>query len=301
MLRIVLFLATNLAIVLVASLTLRLFGVESYLSSQGINFTGLLLFCFIFGMVGSLISLLISKWMAKRSTGTVIIETPSNATEKWLLDTVAELSQEAGIKTPEVGIFPAQQSNAFATGWKKDDALVAVSAGLLNRMNPEEVRAVLAHEIGHVANGDMVTLALIQGVVNTFVMFFARVVAQLVDGFLKSRSDGEGGLGFMGYFAVVMVAEIVFGIAASAIVAWFSRYREYRADEAGARLAGTGAMVSALSRLKSETQLPDQMPDTLRAMAITKGQTRSLIERLFASHPPLDDRIRALQEASYRQ
>ncbi|MGY4877981.1 protease HtpX [Vreelandella aquamarina] len=301
MLRIVLFLATNLAIVLVASLTLRLFGVESYLASQGINFTGLLLFCFIFGMVGSLISLLISKWMAKRSTGTVIIETPSNATEKWLLDTVAELSQEAGIKTPEVGIFPAQQSNAFATGWKKDDALVAVSAGLLNRMSPEEVRAVLAHEIGHVANGDMVTLALIQGVVNTFVMFFARVVAQLVDGFLKSRSDGEGGLGFMGYFAVVMVAEIVFGIVASAIVAWFSRYREYRADEAGARLAGTGAMVSALSRLKSEAQLPDQMPDTLRAMAITKGQTRSLIERLFASHPPLDDRIRALQEASYRQ
>jgi len=301
MLRIVLFLATNLAIVLVASLTLRVFGVEGYLRSQGINFTGLLIFCFIFGMVGSLISLLISKWMAKRSTGTVIIETPSNTTEKWLLDTVAELSQEAGIKTPEVGIFPAQQSNAFATGWKKDDALVAVSAGLLNRMSPEEVRAVLAHEIGHVANGDMVTLALIQGVVNTFVMFFARVVAQLIDGFLKSRSGGEGGLGFMGYFAVVMIAEIVFGIVASAIVAWFSRYREYRADEAGARLAGTGAMVSALARLKSETQLPDQMPDTLRAMAITKGQTRSLIERLFASHPPLDDRIRALQEASYRK
>lgn len=301
MLRIVLFLATNLAVVLVASLTLRLFGVEGYLRSQGINFTSLLLFCFIFGMVGSLISLLISKWMAKRSTGTVIIETPSNATEQWLMDTVAELAREAGIKTPEVGIFPAQQSNAFATGWKKDDALVAVSAGLLNRMKPEEVRAVLAHEIGHVANGDMVTLALVQGVVNTFVMFFARVVAHLIDGFLKSRTDGEGGLGFMGYFGVVMVAEIIFGIAASAVVAWFSRFREYRADEAGARLAGTGAMVSALARLKSETELPDQMPDTLRAMAITKGQTRSLVERLFASHPPLDDRIRALQEAAYRQ
>lgn len=301
MLRIVLFLATNLAVVLVASLTLRLFGVEGYLRGQGINFTSLLLFCFIIGMVGSLISLLISKWMAKRSTGTVIIETPSNATEQWLMDTVAELAREAGIKTPEVGIFPAQQSNAFATGWKKDDALVAVSAGLLNRMKPEEVRAVLAHEIGHVANGDMVTLALVQGVVNTFVMFFARVVAHLIDGFLKSRTDGEGGLGFMGYFGVVMVAEIIFGIAASAIVAWFSRFREYRADEAGARLAGTSAMVSALARLKSETELPDQMPDTLRAMAITKGQTRSLVERLFASHPPLDDRIRALQEAAYRQ
>ena len=294
MMRIVLFLATNLAVLLVASITLRLFGVESYLNSQGINFTSLLIFCFVFGMAGSLVSLFISKWMAKRSTGTVIIETPSNATEQWLVDTVAELSREAGI-------FPAQQSNAFATGWNKNDALVAVSAGLLNRMRPEEVRAVLAHEIGHVANGDMVTLALIQGVVNTFVMFFARIVAHLVDSFLKSRSDGEGGLGFMGYFAVVMVAEIVFGIVASAIVAWFSRYREYRADEAGARLAGTGAMVNALARLKAETEMPDQMPDTLRAMAITKGQTRSLVEQLFASHPPLDDRIRALKEAAYRQ
>ena len=298
MMRIVLFLATNLAVLLVASITLRLFGVESYLNSQGINFTSLLIFSFVFGMAGSLVSLFISKWMAKRSTGTVIIENPSNSTEQWLVDTVAELSREAGIKTPEVGIFPAQQSNAFATGWNKNDALVAVSAGLLNRMRPEEVRAVLAHEIGHVANGDMVTLALIQGVVNTFVMFFARIVAHLVDSFLKSRSDGEGGLGFMGYFAVVMVAEIVFGIVASAIVAWFSRYRD---DEAGARLAGTGAMVNALARLKAETEMPDQMPDTLRAMAITKGQTRSLVEQLFASHPPLDDRIRALKEAAYRQ
>lgn len=301
MMRILLFLATNLAVVLVASFTLRLFGVEGYLRSQGINFTGLLIFCFIIGMAGSLISLLMSKWLAKRSTGTVLIEAPSNSTEQWLIDTVAELSREAGIKMPEVGIFPAQQSNAFATGWNKDASLVAVSAGLLNRMRPEEVRAVLAHEIGHVANGDMVTLALIQGVVNTFVMFFARAVAQLIDGFLKSRSGGEGGLGFMGYFAVVMIAEVVFGIIASAIVAWFSRFREYRADEAGARLAGSEAMVSALTRLKAETELPDQMPDTMRAMAITKGQTRSLLEKLFASHPPLDDRIRALKEAAYRQ
>ena len=299
MMRILLFLGTNLAVIVVASITLRLLGVEGYLRGQGINFNALLIFCFIVGMAGSMISLFISKWMAKRSTGTVIIETPSNATEKWLLDTVAELSRDAGIKTPEVGIFPAQQSNAFATGWNKNDALVAVSAGLLNRMRPEEVRAVLAHEIGHVANGDMVTLALIQGVVNTFVMFFARVVAHLVDSFLKSRTDGAG-LGFMGYFAVVIVAEIVFGIIASAIVAWFSRFREYRADAAGAQLAGSAAMISALARLKAETQMPDQMPDTLRAMAITKGQTKSLMERLFASHPPLDDRIRALKEAAYR-
>ncbi|APX93927.1 zinc metalloprotease HtpX [Halomonas sp. 1513] len=300
MMRILLFLATNLGVILVASITLRLLGVEPYLNAQGLNMNSLLIFCFIFGMAGSMISLFISKWMAKRSTGTVVIEQPSNSTEKWLLDTVEELSREAGIKTPEVGIFPAQQSNAFATGWNKNDALVAVSAGLLNRMRPEEVRAVLAHEIGHVANGDMVTLALIQGVVNTFVMFFARIVAHLVDGFLKSRNNGAG-LGFMGYFAVVIVAEIVFGIVASAIVAWFSRFREYRADAAGARLAGSGAMINALARLKAETELPDQMPDTLRAMAITKGQTRSLMERMFASHPPLDDRIRALKEAAYRQ
>lgn len=300
MMRILLFLGTNLAVIVVASITLRLLGVEPYLNAQGINFNSLLIFCFIFGMAGSLVSLFISKWMAKRGTGTVIIETPSNATEKWLLDTVEELSREAGIKTPEVGIFPAQQSNAFATGWNKNDALVAVSAGLLNRMRPEEVRAVLAHEIGHVANGDMVTLALIQGVVNTFVMFFARVVAHLVDQFLKSRTDGDG-LGFMGYFAVVIVAEIVFGIIASAVVAWFSRFREYRADAAGARLAGSGAMINALARLKAETELPDQMPDTLTAYAITTGRTRKIMERLFASHPPLDDRIRALKEAAYRQ
>jgi heat shock protein HtpX len=299
MMRILLFLGTNLGVIIVASITLRLLGVEGYLRGQGINFNALLLFCFIVGMAGSMISLFISKWMAKRATGTVVIESPSNPTEKWLLDTVEELSRQAGIKTPEVGIFPAQQSNAFATGWNKNDALVAVSAGLLNRMRPEEVRAVLAHEIGHVANGDMVTLALIQGVVNTFVMFFARVVAHLIDQFLKSRSEGAG-LGFMGYFAVVVVAEIVFGIIASAIVAWFSRFREYRADAAGAQLAGSGAMINALARLKAETEMPDQMPDTLRAMAITKGQTRSLMERLFASHPPLDDRIRALKEAAYR-
>lgn len=300
MMRIMLFLGTNLAVVLVASLTLRLLGVDAYLTEQGMNFNALLIFCFVIGMAGAMVSLFISKWMAKRSTGTVIIEQPANATEKWLVDTVAQLASNAGIGMPEVGIFPAQQSNAFATGWKRDDALVAVSAGLLNRMSPDEVRAVLAHEIGHVANGDMVTMALIQGVLNTFVMFFARIVAQLVDSFLR-RDDNGGGLGFFGYIAVVTVAEIVFGILASMIAAWFSRLREYRADEAGARLAGTDAMVGALQRLKAESQMPDQMPDTLTAFAITTGQTRKLMEKLFASHPPLDERIRALKEASYRQ
>ncbi|MDX5432699.1 MAG: protease HtpX [Halomonas sp.] len=299
MMRILLFLGTNLAVIVVASITLRLLGVEGYLTEQGMNFNALLIFCFIVGMAGSMISLFMSRWMAKRGTGTVVITQPSNSTEKWLLDTVAELSQQAGIEMPEVGIFPAQQSNAFATGWNKNDALVAVSAGLLNRMRPEEVRAVLAHEIGHVANGDMVTLALIQGVVNTFVMFFARAVAHLVDNFLRSRSDGAG-LGFMGYFAVVIVAEIVFGLIASAIVAWFSRFREYRADAAGAQLAGTGPMINALARLKAESDMPNQMPETLTAFGINAGQTRKIMERLFASHPPLDDRIRALKEAAYR-
>ncbi|WP_227369747.1 protease HtpX [Halomonas sp. M20] len=300
MMRIILFLATNLAVVLVASVTLRLLGVEPYLNANGLNMNSLLIFCFVFGMAGSLVSLFISKWMAKKSTGTQVIGTPSNETEKWLLDTVGELAQQAGIKMPEVGIFPAQQSNAFATGWNKNDALVAVSAGLLNRMRPEETRAVLAHEIGHVANGDMVTLALIQGVLNTFVMFFARVVAQLLDSFLR-RDDSGGGLGFMGYFAVVIVAEIVFGLIASVIVAWFSRFREYRADAAGAKFAGSGAMINALARLKTESEMPDQMPETLTAFAITTGQTRKIMEKLFASHPPLDERIRALKESAYRE
>ncbi|GHB04769.1 protease HtpX [Modicisalibacter luteus] len=299
MMRIILFLATNLAVVLVASITLRLLGVEPYLQANGLNMNSLLIFCFVFGMAGSLVSLFLSKKMAKWSTKTQVIEQPRDANEQWLVNTVAELARDAGIKTPQVGIFPAQQSNAFATGWNKNDALVAVSVGLLNRMRPEEIRAVLAHEIGHVANGDMVTLALIQGVLNTFVMFFARVVAQLLDSFLR-RDDNEG-LGFMGYFAVVIVAEIVFGLIASIIVAWFSRFREYRADASGAKLAGSGAMINALARLKAETQMPNQMPDTLTAFGITAGQSRKIMERLFSSHPPLDDRIRALKESAYRQ
>jgi len=299
MMRIILFLATNLAVVPVASITLRLLGVEPYLNANGLDMNSLLIFSFVFGMAGSLISLLLSKKMAKMSTRAHVITQPRDANERWLLDSVAELARDAGIEMPEVAVFPAQQSNAFATGWKKDGALVAVSAGLLARMRPEEIRAVLAHEIGHVANGDMVTLALIQGVLNTFVIFFARVVAQLVDSVLR-RGD-NGGLGFIGYFVVVIVAELVFGLVASIIVAWFSRFREYRADAAGARLAGSGAMINALARLKAETQLPDQMPDTLTAFAITTGQTRKLMERLFASHPPLDDRIRALKESAYRQ
>ncbi|NHH87189.1 protease HtpX [Cobetia sp. cqz5-12] len=299
MMRIALFLITNLAVVLLASVTLRLLGFDGYMEANGINYTALLIFCFIIGMAGSVISLFLSKMMAKSSTGTVIIEQPQNDTERWLLDTVGELARDAGIKMPEVGIFPAQQSNAFATGWNRNDALVAVSAGLLNRMRPEEVRAVLAHEIGHVANGDMVTLTLIQGVVNTFVMFFARIAAHAIDAFLK-RDDNSGGLGFFGYMAVVFVLELVLGLVASMIVAWFSRWREYRADAAGASLAGSGSMINALARLKQEHELPDQMPDTMTAFAITTGKSRKLMEQLFASHPPLDDRIAALKAAAYK-
>ncbi|OHV09918.1 protease HtpX [Kushneria phosphatilytica] len=301
MMRIVLFLATNLAVVLVASVTLRILGVDSYLDGAGgLNLNSLLIFCFIFGMAGSLISLLLSKKMAKMSTRARIIERPGNSTEQWLISTVGELSRDAGIEMPEVGIFPARQANAFATGWNKNAALVCVSEGLLEQIRPEEVRAVLGHEIGHVANGDMVTLALIQGVVNAFVMFFARIAAMVLDNFLRSDEEG-GGLGFFGYIAVVFAFEMVFGIAASVIVAWFSRWREYRADAAGARLAGSGAMINALNRLKAQKDMQDEMPGSMTAFAITTGQTRQFMEKLFASHPPLDDRIRALKEAAYRQ
>ena len=294
MMRIALFLLTNLAVIVVASITLSLLGVNSYLaqSGTGLDLGNLLIFSAVFGFAGSFVSLLISKPMAKWSTRARVIKAPANSSEKWLLDTVRELSEKAGIGMPEVGVFPAQQSNAFATGWNKNDALVAVSQGLLSRFRPEEVRAVLAHEIGHVANGDMVTLSLIQGVVNTFVIFAARVVGYAIDSFM--RRDGGGGLGF-GYYIVVIVAEIIFGIAASTIVMKFSRFREYRADVAGAQLADRRDMISALQRLKAESKVPNQMPDTLVAFGINSGMKQGL-KALFSSHPPLDDRIAALQE-----
>jgi heat shock protein HtpX len=238
------------------------------------------------------VSLLLSKWMAKRSTGTQIITQPRDAQTRWLLDTVARLSREAGIKTPEVGVFPSQAANAFATGWNKNDALVAVSSGLLNRFQPDEVEAVLAHEIGHVANGDMVTLTLIQGVVNTFVMFFARIIGHTVDRVIFKTERGYG----IGYYIATIFAEIILGILASMIVAWFSRWREYRADAAGAALASHGAMISALERLKMEQNLPNDLPGELTAFGIRNLKKSGLAEML-ASHPPLDDRIRALKNA----
>ena len=296
MFRIGLFLLTNLAILIVAGFVLNLLGFNGIMEANGVdlNLQALLIFCALFGFGGSLISLFLSKWMAKRATGTRIIERPVTAEERWLVDTVRELSSRAGIDMPEVGIFPAQQSNAFATGWNRNKGLVAVSAGLLNRFNKDEVRAVLGHEIGHVANGDMVTLALIQGVVNTFVMFFARVIGHTVDRVILKNERGHG----IGFWVTTIVAEIVLGILASMIVFWFSRRREFRADHAGSTLAGNGAMISALQRLQEETRahVPNQLPDTLTAFGISPGFGKR-VSRLFMTHPPLEERIEALRRA----
>ena len=289
--RILLFMATNIAVLVLVSVVFNLLGLEGILAANGVdlNLTSLLVFCALFGFTGSFASLLLSKFMAKRGTGTYVIETPKNRDEQWLVDTVASLAQDAGIGMPEVGIFPSDAANAFATGWNRNDALVAVSSGLMRRFDKDEVRAVLAHEIGHVANGDMITLTLIQGVVNTFVMFFARIIGHTVDRVVFKTERGYG----LGYYAVTIVAEIVLGILASMIVMWFSRYREYRADAAGAQLAGSSSMIAALQRLKVEQGLPDDLPGELTAFGIRPGG-RTGLAALFSSHPPLDDRILAL-------
>ena len=291
MLRIALFLLTNLAIVLVASITLSLLGFEGYLAANGVdlNLSSLLVFCFVFGMAGSFVSLLLSKTMAKMGTGTQIITEPRTADEKWLVDTVAELSKEAGIGIPEVGIFQSQMSNAFATGWDRNNALVAVSSGLLSRFSHDEARAVMAHEIGHVANGDMVTLALVQGVVNTFVMFFSRIIGHTIDRAVFKTERGHG----PAFYITTFVAEIILGILASMIVFWFSRQREFRADAAGAQLAGAPAMISALERLRAEQGVPSELPDSMVAFGIrTSGKN---MMRLFMTHPPLEERIATLK------
>lgn len=290
MLRIGLFLLTNLAIMLVASIVLNLLGVGHFISNGQMNLQSLLIFCAVFGFTGSFISLFLSKFMAKRTMGVELVETPRNADEQWLVATVTELAQKAGIKTPEIGIFPAQESNAFATGWNRNDALVAVSLGLLQRFERDEVRAVLAHEIGHVANGDMVTLSLIQGVVNTFVMFFARIIGFVVDKALQGNNERSSGMG-IGYYIATFVAEMILGFLASMLVAAFSRYREFRADEAGANLADRNSMIRALQRLQVEAgQGESALPASMQAFAISGG-----IGRFFASHPPLEVRIQALR------
>ncbi|MCC2637364.1 MAG: Zn-dependent protease with chaperone function [Moraxellaceae bacterium] len=293
MFRIFLFLLTNLAVVVVAGIVLSVLGVgATHTAGNQLDLQNLLIMCFVFGMVGSMVSLFLSKWMAKRTTGTQLIENPRNEEERWLVATVQELATRAGIKMPEVGIFPSLQSNAFATGWNKNGALVAVSSGLLQRMSRNEVRAVLAHEIGHVANGDMVTLALVQGVVNAFVMFFSRIIGNFVDRVIFKNEDGPG----IAYFVTSIVADIVLGILASTIVMWFSRFREFRADEAGARLADKQSMIGALRRLQAEHEMPDQMPTEMTALAITEGKREGFsMAALFMSHPPLEKRIAALE------
>ena len=290
MLRILMFLGVNIAVIAVASVTLSLLGVEPYLQSNGLNLQSLLIFSAVFGMSGAFVSLLLSKWMAKRMMGVQIIEQPRNRTERELVQMVAELSEQAGIQTPEVGIFRAQQSNAFATGWQRNNALVAVSTGMLERFGAAELRAVMAHEIGHVANGDMVTMTLVQGVINTFVIFFARIIGYIVDKAVFKNRDGVG----IGFFMTTIIAEIVLGILASTIVMAYSRWREYRADAYAAALTSPEAMTLALQNLQKEYQLPDAMNDTFVAFGIARGH-RAGLKALFASHPPIDKRIAALR------
>jgi heat shock protein HtpX len=289
--RVFLFVATNFAILIVLSVTLRLLGVEPYLNQYGLNYQSLLIFALVFGMGGSFISLALSKWTARRFTGARVIEQPGNQTEAWLVNTVQRQASTAGIGMPEVAIYDAPDVNAFATGMNKNKALVAVSSGLLRAMNQDEAEAVLAHEVSHVANGDMVTLALIQGVVNTFVIFLSRVIGQVVDKVVFKNERGHG----PAFWITTIVAEVVLAILASMIVMWFSRWREFRADAGGARLAGRDKMIAALERLKAGVDQP-HLPDQLAAFGISGGIGHGL-KKLFMSHPPLEQRIAALRQA----
>ncbi len=289
--RILLFLATNLAIVVVLSITLRLLGFERILDEQGagLNINSLLLFAAVFGFGGSFMSLAMSKWTAKRFTGAQVIEMPRNAQEHWLVTTVQRQAKMAGIDMPEVAIYDAPEINAFATGMSKNNALVAVSTGLLDAMSQDEAEAVLAHEVSHVANGDMVTLALIQGVVNTFVIFLSRVIGHTVDRVIFKTEEGHG----PAFWITNIIAEIVLGVLASIIVMWFSRQREFRADAGGASLAGRNKMIAALRRLQLNSQQA-HLPDQLAAFGISGG-IGSGLKSLFMSHPPLEERIAALE------
>lgn len=292
--RVLLFLLTNIAVIVVLSIVLRLLGVDRILDEQGVglNYWNLLVFAAVFGFGGSLISLAMSKWIAIRATGAQVIAQPRSETEMWLVDTVKKQATMAGIGLPAVAVFESDAPNAFATGMNRNKALVAVSSGLLRNMNRAEVEAVLGHEMSHVANGDMITLTLIQGVVNTFVIFISRAVGHFVDRVILKNEEGHG----LGFFITTIVAQIVFGILASVIVLWFSRQREYRADAGGARLAGTGSMIAALEKLKSGVQ--ESLPDQMSAFGIAGKPSRHGLKLLFMSHPPLDDRIEALKRSS---
>jgi len=289
--RVSLFIVTNLAVLLVLSIVLRLLGVDRILdeSGTGINYQSLLILSVVIGFGGSFISLAISKWMAKRSTGARVITQPANDAEAWLVATVERLARGAGINTPEVAVYDAPDMNAFATGARRNSALVAVSTGLLRGMQKDEVEAVLAHEISHVANGDMVTLALVQGVLNTFVIFLSRIVGHIIDRVVLKNERGYG----IGYYVAVIAAQLVLGVLASIIVMWVSRYREFRADAGSARLNGKRSMVNALARL--DRGAPAHLPESLEAFGIS-GRRAGGIKRLFMSHPPIAERIAALEK-----
>ena len=294
--RLTLFLATNLAVIVLLGLVLRVLGLDQALDSHGFySYAGLLTFAALLGFGGSLLSLALSKWLAKVSTGAQVITSPRSATERWLLETVERQARQAGIGVPEVAIYASPDPNAFATGMWRNEALVAVSTGLLESMSQREAEAVLAHEVSHVANGDMITLALLQGVVNTFVVFLARVIGFFVDRVLM-RGGGEerrGGFG-IGYFLTVILAEVTLGLFASMIVMWFSRRREFSADRGAAELEGPDAMIGALQRLSAAHE-PSRLPQALAAFGI-RGGAGSVLGRLLSSHPPLEERIAALQD-----
>ena len=293
--RIFLFLLTNIAIMVILSITLRILGVESLLMQNGsdLNINALVIFSGVFGFGGAFISLAISKWMAKRMTGAVVIVSPNSNIEKWLIETVKKQSEIVGIKMPEVAIFPSIQMNAFATGASKNNALVAVSQGLLDNMTQGEIEAVVGHEMSHVANGDMVTLTLIQGVVNTFVIFFSRVIGHIVDRVILKNQRGYG----IGYFVTTIFAQVILSILASIIVMYFSRKREYIADTGGADLAGHQNMINALKRLGQKE--PEPLPEQLAAFGIGE-KPKSNRSQLWSSHPPLEDRIKALEKRMQR-
>ncbi|VEL95382.1 heat shock protein [Alteromonas sp. 76-1] len=292
--RVFLFLVTNLAVVLVLGIVLNIvfaaFGIDNR------SITGLLVFSAVFGFGGALISLAMSKWIAKRSTGAQVIDNPTTPTEHWLINMVSAQAKKAGIGMPEVAIYDSPEINAFATGMNKNNALVAVSSGLLNGMSEDEAEAVLAHEVSHIANGDMVTLTLIQGVVNTFVIFLARVIAGAISNAARGSNNGSSALGGFAYYGIVFVLEMLFGILASIIVMWFSRQREYRADAGSAKLVGRQKMIAALTRLKSNSE--SQLDGTMMAFGISG---KSAFSELFMSHPPLDKRIDVLRRRAKAQ
>jgi heat shock protein HtpX len=290
--RIVYFLLTNLAILVVLSISLNLLGVTTYFTQEGIDYRSLLIFAAVFGMGGSFISLALSKWTAKRMTGAMVITNPRNETEAWLVQTVGELASQMGIARPEVAIYPAEDLNAFATGMRRNAALVAVSMGMMKRLDRQKIKAVLAHEVAHAANGDMVTLALIQGVVNTFVLFLSRVIGHFVDRVIFKNERGHG----PGFWITTIVAELVLAVLASIIVFYFSRRREFRADAGAASLVGKKPMMGALKALMSPRSEP--LPDKMAAFGIF-GKKRTGLRALFATHPPLEERIAALESSSY--